>query len=150
MLMRQIMDVYDLLDRADTSGALVADYMKKLGAEDVTVTTITGKKGSTTDLSICIRVPGTKGKSKGMDAPTMGVLGRLGGLGARPEQIGFVSDGDGALVALSVAAELLDMKSKGDNLEGDVVVCTQCIVRMRPQARTSRCHLWDRRWIWPR
>lgn len=131
MLMRQIMDVYDLLDRADTSGALVADYMKKLGAEDVTVTTITGKKGST-DM-ICIRIPGTKGKSKGMDAPTMGVLGRLGGLGARPEQIGFVSDGDGALVALSVAAKLLDMKSKGDNLEGDVVVCTHVC----PDAPTS-------------
>lgn len=131
MLMRQIMDVYDLLDRADASGALVADYMKKLGAEDVTVTTITGKKGST-DM-ICIRIPGTKGKSKGMDAPTMGVLGRLGGLGARPEQIGFVSDGDGALVALSVAAKLLDMKSKGDNLEGDVVVCTHVC----PDAPTS-------------
>lgn len=131
MLMRQIMDVYDLLDRADTSGALVADYMKGLGADDVTVTTITGKKGST-DM-ICIRIPGTKGKSKGMDAPTMGVLGRLGGLGARPEQIGFVSDGDGALVALSVAAKLLDMKAKGDDLEGDVVVCTHVC----PDAPTS-------------
>lgn len=131
MLMRQIMDVYDLLDRADASGALVADYMKGLGAEDVTVTTITGKKGST-DM-ICIRIPGTKGKSKGMDAPTLGVLGRLGGLGARPEQIGFVSDGDGALVALSVAAKLLYMKAKGDDLEGDVVVCTHVC----PDAPTS-------------
>lgn len=131
MLMRQIMDVYDLLDRADASGALVAGYMKALGAEDVTVTTITGKKGST-DM-ICIRIPGMKGKSKGMDAPTLGVLGRLGGLGARPEQIGFVSDGDGALVALSVAAKLLDMKAKGDDLEGDVVICTHIC----PDAPTS-------------
>lgn len=125
------MDVYDLLDRADASGALVAGYMKALGAEDVTVTTITGKKGST-DM-ICIRIPGMKGKSKGMDAPTLGVLGRLGGLGARPEQIGFVSDGDGALVALSVAAKLLDMKAKGDDLEGDVVICTHIC----PDAPTS-------------
>lgn len=131
MLMRQILDVYDLLDRSDASGELVADYMKKLGADDVVVTPITGPKGKT-DM-IRIRIPGTKGKTVGLDAPTLGVLGRLGGLGARPEQIGFVSDGDGALVALAVAAKLLDMKSKGDNLEGDVVVCTHIC----PDAPTS-------------
>ncbi len=131
MLMKQILDVYELLDRSDASGALVADFMRGLGAEDVTVTPITGPKGKTDMIRICI--PGTKGKSAGMDAPTLGVLGRLGGLGARPEQIGFVSDGDGALVALSVAAKLLDMKAKGDRLEGDVIVCTHVC----PDAPTS-------------
>ena len=54
----------------------------------------------------------------------MGILGRLGGLGARPERIGFVSDGDGALIALAVAAKLLDMQKKGDYLDGDVVIST--------------------------
>ena len=131
MLMRQILDVYELLDRSDASGELVADYMRSLGAKDVTVTPITGPKGKT-DM-IRIGIPGTKGRSLGMDAPTLGVLGRLGGLGARPEQIGFVSDGDGALVALSVAAKLLDMKAKGDALEGDVIVCTHIC----PDAPTS-------------
>lgn len=131
MLMKQILDVYELLDRSDASGELVAKYMKELGAKDVTVTPITGPKGKT-DM-IRIRIPGTKGKNAGMAAPTLGVLGRLGGLGARPEQIGFVSDGDGALVALSVAAKLLDMKAKGDDLEGDVIVCTHIC----PDAPTS-------------
>lgn len=131
MLMKQILDVYELLDRSDASGELVAKYMKELGAKDVTVTPITGPKGKT-DM-IRIRIPGTKGKTAGMAAPTLGVLGRLGGLGARPEQIGFVSDGDGALVALSVAAKLLDMKAKGDDLEGDVIVCTHIC----PDAPTS-------------
>ncbi|MGO0916215.1 DUF1177 family protein, partial [Clostridioides difficile] len=42
-------------------------------------------------------IPGKNGKLKGGDAPTLGILGRLGGIGARPEVIGFVSDGDGAL-----------------------------------------------------
>ena len=82
---------------------------------------------------IRVTIPGTKGKISGGDAPTLGVLGRLGGLGARPEQIGFVSDGDGALVSLAVAAKLLDMKKKGDDLEGDVVVCTHIC----PDAPTS-------------
>lgn len=131
MLMRQIMDVFDLLDRADASGAMMEEYMRGLGAEDVNVTTINGPKGST-DM-IRITIPGTKGKISGGDAPTLGVLGRLGGLGARPEQIGFVSDGDGALVSLAVAAKLLDMKKKGDHLEGDVVVCTHIC----PDAPTS-------------
>lgn len=131
MLMRQILDVYDLLDRADASGALMEDYMRGLGAEDVVVTPIEGPKGHT-DM-IRITIPGVKGKISGGDAPTLGVLGRLGGLGARPEQIGFVSDGDGALAALAVAAKLLDMRRKGDRLEGDVVVCTHIC----PDAPTS-------------
>lgn len=131
MLMRQILDVYDLLDRGDASGAIMEEYMRSLGAEDVNVTTIEGPKGKT-DM-IRITIPGTKGKISGGDAPTLGVLGRLGGLGARPEQIGFVSDGDGALVSLAVAAKLLDMKKKGDDLEGDVVVCTHIC----PDAPTS-------------
>lgn len=131
MLMRQILDVYDLLDRADASGALMEGYMRELGATDVVVTPIEGPKGRT-DM-IRITIPGTKGKISGGQAPTLGVLGRLGGLGARPEQIGFVSDGDGALAALSVAAKLLDMQRKGDRLEGDVVVCTHIC----PDAPTS-------------
>lgn len=131
MLMRQILDVYDLLDRADASGALMEHYMRELGAEDVVVTPIEGPKGRT-DM-IRITIPGVKGKISGGEAPTLGVLGRLGGLGARPEQIGFVSDGDGALAALAVAAKLLDMRRKGDRLEGDVVVCTHIC----PDAPTS-------------
>ncbi len=60
----------------------------------------------------------------GGDAPTIGLLGRLGGLGARPERIGFVSDGDGALVALACAAKLLSMRVRGDVLPGDVMIST--------------------------
>lgn len=43
---------------------------------------------------------------------------------ARPERIGFVSDGDGALTVLTAAAKLLDMQNKGDTLEGDVIAVT--------------------------
>lgn len=131
MLLRQILDVFDLLDRADASGTIVEEYMKTLGAENVEVMTIEEEDGKT-DM-IRVTIPGTKGKIAGGDAPTIGILGRLGGLGARPERIGFVSDGDGALVALAVAAKLLDMKKMGDSLEGDVVVCTHIC----PDAPTS-------------
>lgn len=122
MLLKQLTEMYELVDRADANGNSVKEYLESWGAKDVTVKKITGDKGSTDFIRI--RIPGTKGKSKGMDAPTLGVLGRLGGLGARPSVIGMVSDGDGALVALTVALKLLDMQKKGDYLEGDVVVCT--------------------------
>ena len=71
-----------------------------------------------------VRIPGKNGKMNGGDAPTIGLLGRLGGIGARPERIGFVSDGDGALCAVALAAKLLDMQNKGDILDGDVFIST--------------------------
>ena len=81
-----------------------------------------GSKGAT-DM-VRVRIPGSQGRAAGSDAPTIGLLGRLGGLGARPERIGFVSDGDGALTALACAAKLLSMHARGDVLPGDVFVST--------------------------
>ncbi len=52
------------------------------------------------------------------------MLGRLGGVGARPEMIGLVSDADGAITAVATALKLADMRSKGDVLPGDVVIGT--------------------------
>ena len=122
MLIKQIIDVYDLIDSAYIDGAKVAAYLKSLGAKHVEVTNFSGEKGSTDFIKITVE--GKTGKLNGGGAPTLGVLGRLGGIGARPEMIGFVSDGDGALAALALAAKLLDMQSKGDYLAGDVVICT--------------------------
>ncbi len=54
----------------------------------------------------------------------LGVIGRLGGISARPLIKGLVSDADGAIVALAVAYKLTDMASRGDKLMGDVIVTT--------------------------
>ena len=123
MLFKHLIELYELLDSPQASGAIVADYLKAIDPE-CTVETypLEGPKG-TTDM-VRVRIPGAHGKSNGGDAPTIGLLGRLGGLGARPERIGFVSDGDGALTALACAAKLLDMYKKGDVLPGDVFVST--------------------------
>lgn len=122
MLLKQVMDVYEYIDKATANGQEMKEYLESLGAEDVEVKTITGEKGKTDFIRI--RIPGVNGKSKGKDAPTIGILGRLGGIGARPEMIGMVSDADGAVVALAVAAKLLDMQNKGDFLDGDVIIST--------------------------
>ena len=123
MLYKQLIELFDILDSASASGAQVVEYLRAI-VPDCQVETypLEGPKGHTDMVRILI--PGKNGKSKGGSAKTMGILGRLGGLGARPEQLGFVSDGDGALTALAVAAKLLDMQKKGDFLEGDVFIST--------------------------
>lgn len=122
MLLKQILDVYEYVDSAYASGEAIKEYMLSLGAEEAKVKTIFSEKGKTDFVRI--KIAGMHGKSQGFHAPTLGVLGRLGGIGARPERIGMVSDADGAVIALAVAAKLLDMQKKGDRLEGDVIVST--------------------------
>lgn len=122
MAMKQVLEVYDLLDSAKVNGHEVAKLLRSRGIEQVEVTTIKGEKGSTDFVKIVI--PGLSGKSMRGQAPTLGVVGRLGGIGARPQRIGLVSDADGAVAALSCALKLADMKRNGDDLHGDVMVGT--------------------------
>lgn len=78
------------------------------------------KDGKSTDF-VKVVIPGSNGRLKAAMPPSLGIIGRLGGgIGARPERIGFVSDGDGALTALAAAAKILDMNSKKDFPSGDV------------------------------
>ena len=124
MLIKQIIETFDVLDSSTVTGKDVENYLRGIKTDaDIEVYELKGPKGST-DM-VKVRIPGTRGKTNGGDAPTIGLLGRLGGIGARPEMIGFVSDGDGALAAIAAAAKLLDMQNKGDYLEGDVFISTQ-------------------------
>ncbi|WP_353113365.1 DUF1177 domain-containing protein [Microbacterium sp.] len=124
-MLNQVLDVVDLLDSPQTSGESLAGYLREQGAEgvEIHVETIVGDEGKSTDF-VRVAVPGSAGKRSGGAAPTLGIIGRLGGAGARPERIGFVSDGDGAAAALSAAAKLLQMKARGDDLPGDVIITT--------------------------
>ncbi|GAK58038.1 hypothetical protein U27_05011 [Candidatus Vecturithrix granuli] len=122
MALQQVLEIYELLDSAVVTGKMVADLLQARGANQVEVTTIEGQKGTTDFLKIII--PGTRGKQGGGSSRTLGILGRLGGIGARPEHIGLVSDGDGAVTALAAALKLLDMQRKGDSLPGDVIIGT--------------------------
>ncbi|MEE8354571.1 MAG: DUF1177 domain-containing protein [Candidatus Bathyarchaeia archaeon] len=121
-MLKQVMEIYELLDSPTVTGEDVAKLLRGRGLTDVSVKTIKGEEGQTDFIKI--RIPGTDGRGRGGSAPTLGVIGRLGGVGARPEMTGIVSDADGAITALSVALKLADMKAKGDELRGDVVVST--------------------------
>ena len=123
MSLKHVMELYELMDDISVTGEIVKDYLSQISENgQIEVQTIKGNKGSTDFIKVV--VPGKNGKSKGGNAPTLGIIGRLGGIGARPEMIGFVSDGDGALASMSAAAKLLSMSNKGDQLEGDVVLTT--------------------------
>lgn len=110
MTFRSVIDLLELLDDGRTTGAQVAEYLSALGSAKVSVKRVEGDKpGTFTDFIRC-EIAGTRGKISGGSAPTLGIIGRLGGVGARPARKGFVSDGDGALAALAAAAKLIKMR----------------------------------------
>lgn len=122
MVLKQTLTAIDILDNAYVSGEKVKELFSTYANVTVTVQTVEGDKGSTDFIKIVI--PGSNGKSNGGDAPTFGIVGRLGGIGARPSRIGMVSDADGAVAAVASALKLADMQTKGDTLVGDVIVTT--------------------------
>ena len=122
MALKQVLDVYEILDDIHVNGEVVTEYAKSKGILDATYTRVDEGKGPTDFIRLVI--PGRNGKLNGGKAPTLGIIGQLGGIGARPEKIGFVSDGDGALSAVATAIKLIDMVGKGDQIDGDVIVST--------------------------
>jgi len=122
VVLRQVLDAFDVLDSATVDGQRVAEMLTNSGLGDVQVERVTGPNGYTDFVKALI--PGRDGRSCGGSAPTLGIIGRLGGLGARPERIGFVSDGDGALAAIAAAMKMGQMQRNGDTLPGDVIVAT--------------------------
>ncbi|WP_419887048.1 DUF1177 domain-containing protein [Neobacillus niacini] len=122
MVLKQTLTAIDTLDSAYVSGESVKGLFSSYSNVTVTVQTVQGDKGSTDFIKIVI--PGSNGKSNGGDAPTFGIVGRLGGIGARPSRIGIVSDADGAVAAVASALKLAEMQKKGDTLVGDVIVTT--------------------------
>jgi hypothetical protein len=124
MALKQVIDVYELLDTAKIEESEIKNFFLKRGVKPSEIETrkIKEKKGETQFVKI--NLGGEKGKSKGGKAPTLGIIGRLGGIGARPHKIGLVSDADGAITALASAAKLIEMRKKGDELKGDVFIAT--------------------------
>jgi len=112
----KIQQAYDVLDHPQADGQSVRDELADTPV-DVDVTTISSDDGTTDFVKII--VPGTD-----PDAETLGVVGRLGGVGARPAEIGMVSDADGAIVALATAFQLAEMADRDDALAGEVRIAT--------------------------
>ncbi len=117
-MLREVMEAMELLWGPDASGHAAREWLIEKGLEpsEVEVTHIEGERGGTDFIKVQISSQGT--------GPILGIIGRLGGVGARPERIGLVSDADGAIVALACAAKLARMRARGDALPGEVIVAT--------------------------
>src|SRR4051812_22250229 len=109
MALKQVLETYELLSGAAVGGEAVAALLRQRGIAEVKVTHVDGPNAST-DFISC-ELPGTKA-----GAPVLGIVGRLGGVGARPAVTGMVSDADGAIVAVAAALKLADMAAAGDQL----------------------------------
>ncbi|NSX13802.1 DUF1177 domain-containing protein [Cupriavidus taiwanensis] len=117
MSLKQVIESIELLSAANVDGEAVAAVLRARGIRDVTVTRVE-ENGLYTDFLAC-SLPG-----RNADAPALGVVGRLGGVGARPAVTGLVSDADGAIVAVATALKLADMAAGGDVLAGPVRIHT--------------------------
>ncbi|KIL49406.1 DUF1177 domain-containing protein [Jeotgalibacillus soli] len=122
MSLKYTMEVMELLDDASANGEMVTALFKDFTQCEASYETVSGDRGSTDFVKIIVK--GSEGKLAGGSAPSLGIVGRLGGLGARPSRIGFVSDGDGAAAAVTIALKLANMTEKGDRLPGDVYITT--------------------------
>ncbi|WP_103110883.1 DUF1177 domain-containing protein [Brevibacillus reuszeri] len=122
MSLKQTMTVYETMDSAYVNGEAIKKLFHDYPEVTVTTQTVNGEEGSTDFVKIL--VPGKNGKSSGGSAPTFGIIGRLGGIGARPSRIGLVSDADGAIAAVASALKLAQMQLNGDVLAGDVIIST--------------------------
>ena len=119
-MLKEVLDIVGLAE-GNIHGEDIAAFFRALDTE-VHVTPIDTETGHTDFIKIII--PGTCGKISGGSVPTLGIIGRLGGIGARPEIKGMVSDADGAVTALASALKLVRMAARGDRLECDVIICT--------------------------
>lgn len=115
-MLGEVITILELLDSPNANAEKVSTLFKEYNVE-ISVKTLKTSKGKTDVVKILI--PG-----KNDSAPTLGIIGQLGGVGARPEFLGLVSDSDGAIVALASALKLAKMHKEGDVLDGNVVVST--------------------------
>lgn len=118
------MKAQELLDSPVVSGQVVKAALEECGVpgDSVTVKRVQGPKGFTDFVKVWFA--GVEGRLRGGAAPTLGIVGRLGGIGPRPERTGLVSDADGAVSAVAIAMKLGDMIVKSDALKGDVFLST--------------------------
>ncbi len=122
MALKQVLEIAELLDRPDANAESVQRLFADRGIPGAEIERVRSRRGATSFFKVL--VAGTRGRNSGGSAPTLGILGYLGGVGARPDRIGLVSDADGAIAALAAGLKLAEMYRGGDHLPGDVIVAT--------------------------
>jgi hypothetical protein len=110
-----IVKVIDILDSPEVREEEIRGLVAQCKEASIEFERLRGKGGETLFTKIVFDFGGGR---------SIGVIGRLGGVGARPHILGMVSDADGAIVALAIAERLARMCSKGEELVGRYIVTT--------------------------
>lgn len=121
MLLQQVLAIDAALDRKTDLPQALAETFAACGYRNITATPA---RGSADTTFIRLFFPGSRGKARGGDAPTLGVVGQLGGLAAVSHRPGLVSDADGALASLTLGLKLAEMAARRMHLAGDVIITT--------------------------
>lgn len=121
-MLNQVLEIVELLDRPRVARAGLARLFAARGIPEIETEAVHTGQGST--LFFKLRIPGSGGRAGGGTAPTLGIIGFLGGVGARPGILGLVSDADGCVAALAAGLKLVRMHGLGDRVPGDVIVTT--------------------------
>ncbi len=116
-MLSQVLTIMELLDNPKVGGKEICELFEGYKGVEVDFERIVTSRGMTDLVRITIEGEDEK-------APVLGIVGQLGGVGARPQMIGMVSDADGAIAALATALKLAQMKDKGEILTGNVYITT--------------------------
>ena len=129
-MLRECLEITELLSDPAAGGREVVSLFP---AGTVLTRTPVATPGDAFDF-IRVEIPGHDGKHAGGGAPTLGLLGQLGGLRV-PGIPGLASEADGALVALAVALRMARQHEAHETFVGDVIgtthVCQQAVLEPR-------------------
>jgi hypothetical protein len=124
VLMQEIITSWAWIDRPDATATRIQEYWASNHGSSLQpkVTKLKHEDNATEVIEWII--PGRSGKVSGGSAPTLAIVGRLGGAGARPRFTGTVSDADGAVVAVAAALKLSCAVEYDEPTAGDVHIVT--------------------------
>lgn len=128
-MLREVMDVLEFLDDARNGAEPFVDLLPD-GPQSVEITPFESDIGKTDFIKILL--PGSAGKSSGGDAPTTGIIGSNGGLRLPGVYPGLASDADGCIVGLATALRLARLRTRDQQLAGDVLISTHICQQAHP------------------
>ena len=115
-MLKHVIEVIEAIDRASIGDRDIESLIPKCDYTNLEIEKIV-KDGRTIHVVRYIYRGPRSGRA-------IAVIGRLGGVGARPRIVGLVSDADGAIVALALARKISYMCMYGDHLPGEVYIAT--------------------------
>lgn len=131
-LSNEIALAYGLLNRYDATSESVISLLRAQGLPHASIKQVESN-GVFSDF-LRILIPGVAGKSVGMNAPTIGIVGRLSGIKLEGQPLSLVSDADGAIAAIALALSLGRLCRSGEGPLGDVIISTQIALQSSSQS----------------